>query len=110
MVRQPHLRRPETEPRLSELSLGITHVDGSTAVHTNARGAPAIFAHTHVWTVLIVVAGFVVMAAIFARMERVQLPLRSDADRDVGGTSDMVRKPAAVELPRSCSATWMNPR
>lgn len=95
----------------SELSLGITHgADGSTDVHTKARGAPAIFAHTHVWTVLIVVAGFVAMAAIFGWMQRAQLPLQRDTDRDVGGTSDRVRKPAAGGLPGSRSATWLNSR
>jgi hypothetical protein len=65
---------------------GITHgADGSTAVHTNARGVPAILAHTHVWTILIVVVGFVAMAAIFGWMLRGQLPPQQrDTDRAVG--------------------------
>ena len=110
-VHEPCPRRPETDPRPSELSLGITHgADGSTDVHTNASGAPAIFAHTHVWTVLIVVAGFVAMAAIFGWMQRAQLPLQRDTDRDVGGTIDRVRTPAAVGLPGSRSATWLKSR
>jgi hypothetical protein len=77
-------------------------------VHTNARGVPAILSHTHVWTISIVVAGFVAMAAIFGWVLRAQLVQR-DTVRDVGGTSDRVRSPA-VGLPGSRPATWSNSR
>ena len=70
----PYLLRPETDPGPSELGLGITHgVDGSMNLRSEARGVPAILSHTHVLTILIVMAGFVAMAGIFGWVLHEQL-------------------------------------
>jgi hypothetical protein len=111
-------RRLDTEPKPPELTLGIRHgADGSTVVQTNARGVPAILAHTHVWTVAIVVVGLVAMAVILVWIMRPQLPpMQHDTARDVGAMihngpallpTDFGRevREAEVGLPTWCSAT-----
>jgi hypothetical protein len=79
----------DTDPRASGLSLGISRgTDGSTDVRTDVRGVPALVAHTQVWTIAIVVAGFVLIMAIFGWVLRAQLPPPPrDPARDVGGMS-----------------------
>jgi hypothetical protein len=98
----PRLQEPDSRP--PELSLGIRHgADGSTDVHTNARGVPAILAHTHVWVILIVVAGFVAITAIYGWVLRQQMPLQQrETVRTVGRHELQDLEPAAaIQLPAS---------
>jgi len=85
-VEEPSQRRSGADPSPTEAIVGIrrTNADGTvTDVQTAARGLPAIIAHGHMWTLAIVVAGFV--AALIAILMVVR-ELRPDpAARDTRG-------------------------
>jgi hypothetical protein len=77
---EPSPHRPDANPSPPELSVGVRHgADGSTGVHTHARGVPAILAYVAVLLMLIVVGGFVAVFAI-TRPQHDDPPRRATQD------------------------------
>ena len=82
---QPHAKHLDRHQH-AEVDLGVScGVDGATHVRTGARGELGIFA----WIILIVVAGFVIVFALFAMVMRAQHQPPQHETQRVQRTSDI---------------------
>ena len=109
-VERPHVeegpRCRDADPSPTEATVGIrrTSADGTvTDVQTGARGLPAIVAHGHMWTLVIVVSGFV--AALIAIVMVVR-ELRPDpAPRDTRSLEGTIQVAPKGAIGVRCDAT-----
>jgi hypothetical protein len=101
VVRNQPEQSSSGERSLTEAIVGISRRDPDVTVtdlRTGARGAPAVMAHAHVWTVLIVVLGFVVAIVVVSRAQHQDPPRR-----DTRGCIERVERTEHLEhLERSC--------